>query len=242
LLSQVALSQIPKIGTANIYSYDSSYVVTVKGEGYGGPLQIILKNKENRQQWQRKENIDIPPIVSNLGDVAINLNKFVFYDKKGKMIGSFLPDQPNETYWSRPGMADFYPVYAYSYNGQSFYTILTDEKDNELVSITRNGVERWRVLLPKNSIFSYHIDVFEGGSLINNYRLSGGGRRRYRNFCCLVNDSGDIVASYETHLRDSWPPRIDNIKKEFSLLEGDSIKTYSCISGSLIKTISMQLK
>jgi hypothetical protein len=240
---EVAFSQVPEMCTANIYSYDSSYVVTVKGdayEGYCGTQQIILRNKHHRKLWQRKEDIWIRPVVSNLGDVAINIKGFVFFDKNNKKIGSFLPDEPNETYWSILGMAEVYPVYAYSYSGKNFYTILTDEKDNELVSVTRYGVQQWRILLPNDSVYSYNIYVYDGGALINCTHKWAGVRRR--DSWILVNDTGEVIASYELSHSNLWLPIINNLKKELSIVESDSIRIFNLDSGLLMKTIPQETK
>jgi len=243
MLFEVAFSQVPEMCTSEIYSSDSSYFVVVKGlayEGYCGKQQITLRNKHGHKLWQIKESIGNSPIVSNLGDVAICSNKFAFYDKNKKIIGSFSPDEPNERYWVIEGMSDTYPIYAYSYSGKNIYTILTDETDNQLVSISRNGVEEWRVNLPKDSIYTYDIYVYDGGSLINGTHKSASGRRK--DSWTLVNDTREVIASYELSHSNLWNPKIDNSKKELSIIESDSVRIFNLNSGLLIKAIPRETK
>jgi hypothetical protein len=241
LLSGNALSENPEVVTSKIYSYDSSYFVVVKGLTYKGyycnKQQITLWNKQNHKLWQTEEYIWIAPVVSNLGDVAIILNNFDFYDKNKEMIGFFPRVESNERYWLIKGLMENYPVCAYSYNGQNFYTIMTDGNDNQLVSISRNGFEEWRVYLPNDSIDTYGIYVYDGGSLINCTHKS-----TRRDSWVLVNDTGKVIASYELSRSNLWLPKINNLKKELSIVEGDSVMIFNLNSGLLIKTISQETK
>ncbi|MBU0561505.1 MAG: hypothetical protein KJ799_18550 [Bacteroidetes bacterium] len=215
------------------YSHNKAYKTSIEGnyyEGFSGSQEVTLYDSENKILWQNifpaDNNVQIP-IVSNKGDVALPLsNRIEFYDKTGKMIGVYSPDE-NGKIWHLTCLCS--PVHTYSNSGTNYFTFIKAKPITKFVSISKNGKAIWEYDLGKYEPTS--IQIFDKSIIIDDFSIAG---RQYENCCYIFDEQGNCRFKYQADIKNpSSPPIIVNEMNELWLYDEKKVKRIDLISYSL---------